>query len=115
MKIQQQLTLPLLAVISSLASQSHGMPQAGSITDVGPPSSKRDDISNYVVYSKDSNNKDQATAIGSLLKDVVSDPKSISVHDSDLGVAFWSVPLTPDNAKKVGADSNVSKSAPLRY
>lgn len=115
MKIQQQLTLPLLVVISLLALLSHGMPQARSVADDGPSISKRDDTSNYVVYSKDSTNKDQATAISNLLKDVVSDPKSISAHGSDLGVAFWSAPLTPDNAKKVGADSNVRKPVHLRY
>ena len=114
MKIQQPLTLPLLVVISLLPFLSHGMPQVGSITNDGPSISKRDDTSSYVVYSKDSTNKDQATAIGNLLRSVVSDPKSISVHDSDLGVAFWSAPLTSGNAKKVGADSNVRKPVHLR-
>lgn len=114
-KIQQQQTLPLLVVTSLLAVLSHDMPQAGSITDDGRSTSKGDDTSFYVVYSKNSTNKDQAKAIGNLLRDAVSDPKSVSVHDSDLGVAFWSVSLTPDNAKKVGADSNVRKPVHLRY
>ncbi|KAL8853327.1 MAG: hypothetical protein Q9221_001803 [Calogaya cf. arnoldii] len=83
------------------------MPQQGSSTDGKPATSKRADTSNYVIYAKDSTNKDQTTAIGDLLKGVVSDSKNISVHESDLGVAFWGVPLTSDAAKKAGADSNV--------
>ncbi|KAL8646758.1 MAG: hypothetical protein Q9226_006726 [Calogaya cf. arnoldii] len=79
------------------------MPQQGSSTDGKPVISKRADTSNYVIYAKDSTNKGQTTAIGDLLKGVVSDSEEISVHESDLGVAFWGVPLTPDAAKKVGA------------
>lgn len=83
------------------------MPQVGSKTDSELPISKRDDTSNYVVYAKNSTNKDQTTAITNLLKDLVSDEKNMSVHGSDLGVAFWGVLLTSDDAKKVEADSNV--------
>lgn len=115
MKILQQLTFPLLVVTSSLAFLSHGMPQASSITDNDPSISKRDDTSYYVVFAKNSSNETQTTAITNLLESVVSDPKNVSVHGSDLGVAFWSAPLTSDNAEKVGADSNVRLSVYLTY
>ncbi|KAI4207171.1 MAG: hypothetical protein LQ346_000749 [Caloplaca aetnensis] len=84
------------------------MPQPGSRTGSEPAVSKREDANNYAVYAKDSTNKDQTTAIGDLLKSVVSDSTQISVHDSDLGVAFWGVALTSDAAKKVEEDENVA-------
>lgn len=107
MKLRQQLTLPLLVGISLLPLLSYGMPQPGSRTGSEPAVSKREDANNYAVYAKDSTNKDQTTAIGDLLKSVVSDSTQISVHDSDLGVAFWGVALTSDAAKKVEEDENV--------
>ena len=114
MRITQQLTLPLLAVTSSLAFLAHGMPHDGSSIDDVLGLHKRDATSNYVVYPKDTTNKDQATAIGNLLKSVVSDPTTISVHDTNKGVFFWGAPLTSANAQKVGADSNVSLCRHLR-
>ncbi|KAL8908065.1 MAG: hypothetical protein Q9207_001044 [Kuettlingeria erythrocarpa] len=53
-------------------------------------------------------NKDQTTAIGDLLNNVVSNSAQISVHDSDFGVAFYGVALTSDAAKKVEEDENVA-------
>lgn len=84
------------------------MPPIGPVIDDYLSLIKREDTHNYVVYFKDSTNKDKTTAICNLLKGLVTDPNLISVHDSDLGVAFWSAPLTSNNAKKVEADSNVS-------
>jgi len=115
MQLQQRLTLPLLVVISLLATISQGMPQAGSTTDDGLSIGTREDRSYYVIYSKDSTNKDRETAISKPLGDVASDPKSVSAHGSDLGVAFWSVSLTPDQAKKVEADPNVRKPLHLKW
>ncbi len=113
MKIPHQLTLKLLAVISSLVFVTHGMPHEGSAIDplalVG-----RDDTANYVIYPKDTTNKDQATAIYNLLKGVVSDPTTIYVADTSKGTFFWSAPLTSDNAQKVEADSNVRICSHLR-
>jgi len=114
MRITQQLTLPLLAVTFSLAFVAHGMPHDGSSIDDALGLHKRDATSDYVVYPKDTTNKDQATAIGNLLKGVVSDAKNISVHDTNKGVFFWGAPLTSANAQKVGADSNVSLCSHLR-
>lgn len=104
MQILQQLTVSLLTATSSLAFVTHGMPQFGSDDQ---SLIKRDDTSNSVVYPKDFANKTQATAIGNLLKALVSDPKSISVHGGNLGIAFWGVPLTSAEAQKVEADPNV--------
>ena len=114
MRITQQLALPLLAVIYSLVLVAHGMPHVGSVIDDAVAPSKRDDMNYYVVYPKDTTNKDQATAIGSLLEGVVSDPTTISVHDTDKRVLFWSVPLTSANAQKVAADSNVRMCRQIR-
>ena len=50
--------------------------------------SKREDTNHYVVYPKISADKDQTTSIGKLLESVVSDPRDVVVHASDLGVAF---------------------------
>ena len=103
MRIPHSLTLTLLAATSSLAFVAHGMPHEG-----------RENTANYVVYPKDIRNKDQATAITTLLKGVVSDPTKIHVADTSKGTFFWGAPLNSDNAQIVRADSNVRMCSHLR-
>ena len=106
MRVPHQLALTLLAISSSLAFVAHGIPHPRPLIDALALFT-RDDTANYVVYPKDTANKDQATSITTLLKDVVSDPDKIYVSDTSKGTFFWGVPLTSDNAQKVRADSNV--------
>lgn len=113
MRIPHQLTLTLLAVFSSIAYIAYGMPHEGSVIDALGPS-KRDGTANYVVYPKDTTNKDQAKAITTLLKGVVTDPNQIYVSDTDKRTLFWGAPLTSGNAQKVRADSNVRMCSHLR-
>lgn len=108
MRITQQLALILLTGISLLVFTAHGMSRQGSLADA-PALFGRDDIAYYVVYPKDTQNKDQATAIYTLLKGVVQDPKQIFSSTTDNGSQhwFWSVPMTSANAEKVKGNSNV--------
>lgn len=75
-------------------------------------SSSSDDLANYVIYSKDSANKDQAAAITSLLNRLVIDNSKIHISDTDTLTLFWAVPLSSDNAQTVGRDPNVSLAEP---
>lgn len=108
-----KLTLMLPAVISWLAFVDHGMPHEESVIN-GLAPSKRDNSANYVVYPKDSTNKEQAAAITALLKSILSDPTQIYISSTNIITAFWAVPLTSDNAQKVRADSNVRMCSHLR-
>lgn len=115
MKSLQQLTLSLLVVISLLSFSPYAMPRWGPILDEpNGLSEQASDPDNYVVFAKNSTDKDQTTAIGKLLESVVSDPKNISVHGSShVGVSFWAVPLTAEDAEKVRADPNVRRAVHL--
>ena len=108
MRTMQQLALMPLTVISSLAFTAHGIPHEGSVTD-SPALFGRDHTANYVVYPKDTQNEDQATAIYTLLKGMIPDPTKIFNSTTDNGSQhwFWGVPLTSANAEKVKGDSNV--------
>jgi len=71
------------------------------------------DTANYVVYPKDTQNKDQATAIYNLLKGLVPDSTKIFSSTTDNGSQhwFWAVPLTSANAEKVKGNPNVRMSS----
>ncbi len=115
MRITYQLALVPLTLICSLAFIVHGIPHQESAVDA-PTLFGRDDTANYVVYPKDTTNQDQAKAIQTLLEGVVSDPTTIYVSSTDQNSQtwFWGVPLTSQNAKEVGADSNVRMSSHFR-
>lgn len=111
----QQLALMSLTIISLLAFTAHSTPQEGSIADASALLG-REDTANYAVYPNDTQNEDQATAIYTLLKGVVSDPTKIFNSTTDNGTQhwFWGVPLTSANAEKVKGNSNVGMaSSPL--
>ncbi len=80
MKITQQLALMPPAVIFSLAFTAHGIPYEESLKDA-PALFGRGDTADYCVYPKDTQKEDQATAIYTLLKGLVPDPKkNIQFH-----------------------------------
>lgn len=108
MRITQQLALMQLTVIILLALRAHGITHEDSVTDA-PAVIGRDNTANYVVYPKDTQNKDQATAIYALLEKVVPDPTKKFNYTTDNGSQhwFWGVQLTPANAKKATDDSKV--------
>lgn len=106
MRIMHQLAWLHLAVISSLSLIVQCTPSEGSAVEA-PALIERDDTANYVVYPKDSTNKDQATAINNLLKRLVSDQSNIYVSETNKVALFWSAPLTSSNAQQVGSNTNV--------
>lgn len=65
---------------------------------------------NYVVYNKDFGNKDQESTVWALLRGLASPERTIYGSGSSLGMAFWSLAMTPENAKKVQGDPNVKSS-----
>ena len=88
------------------------MPQEDSALESSAPS-KYEDIANYAVYPKDFKNKEQCRAITSLLKSIVSDPTKLYISATSDGTTyFWGVPLTPEDARKVEANSNVMTGLP---
>lgn len=112
MKISPGLRVWPLVVASSLVYLSHGMPQAGSNADGDLSFDKRDDKSYYVVYGKNTSvsNPDQVMALWTYLRAVaskVSNETDLVGHGTDIGVAFWSLPLTDDYAEIVAAYPNV--------
>ena len=112
MRITQQLVLLPLTIFAPLASTAYGMSHGNAVTNAHAVLG-RDDTANYVVYGKDTKNKDQATAIYDLLKSLVPDPTAIYSATTDYGTQhwFWAVPLTSANAEKVKGDSNVRMSS----
>ncbi|KAL8965704.1 MAG: hypothetical protein Q9183_003725, partial [Haloplaca sp. 2 TL-2023] len=74
---------------------------------------KRHDTAVYTVYPKESEDKDQAAAIDTLLKDLVEDQSEIRTTEMDGHTVFWTAPLTSDAAEKVEQDRNVG-SAPRK-
>jgi len=116
MRITQQLALTPLIFLSSLAFSALGTSREGSVKDA-PALFDRDDTANYVVYPKDSQNEDQATAIYTLLKGLVPDPTKIFNSTTDNGSQhwFWGLPLTSANAEKAKGDSNVRMSCHILF
>ena len=108
MRITQQLVLVPLTIFSPLAFTAYSMSHESSVTNA-PAVLGRDDTANYVVYPKDTKNKDQAKAIYDLLKSLAPNPTAIYSATTDNGTQhwFWAVPLTSVNAEKVKGDSNV--------
>lgn len=105
----------LLILVSFLAILHYGMPQTGSNIGSGPAISKRDDLSNYAVYGKNFTDRDQTLAIWNLLKDIVFDEKNLTGHGGDIGMAFWSLPMTDDDAKTIRVDAKVRPLVQTRY
>lgn len=113
MRITQQLALMLLTVISSIVFTAHSIPHEGSDADTPALFGRGDTTNYYVIYPKDTQNKDQASAIYTLLKGLVPDAKEIFNSTTDNGSQhwFWSVKLTSANAEKVKGNSNVRTSS----
>lgn len=114
MRVMHQLAWLHLAVFSSLYLVVQCTSSEGSIAET-PSLNVRDDTANYVIYPKDPTNQTQATAIGNLLKGLVSDQKQIYVSSIDNGTLFWSAPLTSSNSQQVGSNNNVRTSKQLQF
>ena len=62
----------------------------------------------YVVYPKDGSSNGQTSSISQLLRGFVDNASQITTSgDSDLGIDFWSLPLTSDNATTLQKNGNV--------
>ncbi|KAL9600658.1 MAG: hypothetical protein Q9179_003141 [Wetmoreana sp. 5 TL-2023] len=83
------------------------MPHDGLAVDT-QSNIRRDDTANYVVYPKDSTNKDQVETINNLLKGLVSKETKIYASETVIRTLFFAAPLTSENARKVEADPNVA-------
>ena len=86
--------LGLLSVAQALPRDDHGV-------------KKRDDTAVYTVYPKKFEDKDQAAAIDTLLKDLVEDQSEIRTTKMDGHTVFWTAPLTSNAAQRVEQDPNV--------